>query len=92
MRLLLIGCTGLVGRGLIPVLQAAGHQLTLVSRRPSPAAFPAEIAKSLQWIQADPVLASSWAASTPLHDALNASDGVVNLAGELASHSDLALL
>ena len=82
MRLLLIGCTGLVGRGLIPVLQAAGHQLTLVSRRPSPAAFPAETAKSLQWIQADPAAESSWAASTPLRDALAASDGVVNLAGE----------
>ena len=71
MRLLLIGCTGLVGRGLIPVLQAAGHQLTLVSRRVSPAAFPAEMAQGLDWIQADPALESSWAASTPLHDALS---------------------
>tara|TARA_B100000073_G_scaffold104495_1_gene83695 strand:+ start:1472 stop:2416 length:945 start_codon:yes stop_codon:yes gene_type:complete len=82
MRLLLIGCTGLVGRGLIPLLQAAGHQLTLVSRRSSPAALPPEVAKSLQWIQADPAAASSWAPSMPLHDALAASDGVVNLAGE----------
>ena len=82
MRLLLIGCTGLVGRGLIPVLQAAGHQLTLVSRRASPAGFSAELAKSLQWVQADPGVESSWAPATPLHDALAASDGVVNLAGE----------
>ena len=82
MRLLLIGCTGLVGRGLIPLLQAAGHQLTLVSRRPSPAAFKADVATSLEWIQADPAAASSWAPATPLHDALAASDGVVNLAGE----------
>ena len=82
MRLLLIGCTGLVGRGLIPVLQAAGHQLTLVSRRESPAGFSAELAKSLQWVQADPGAESSWAPATPLHDALAASDGVVNLAGE----------
>ncbi len=82
MRLLLIGCTGLVGRGLIPVLQAAGHQLTLVSRRASPAGFSAELAKSLEWVQADPGVASSWAPATPLHDVLAASDGVVNLAGE----------
>ena len=82
MRLLLIGCTGLVGRGLIPVLQAAGHQLTIVSRRASPAAFPADVAGALQWIQVDPAVASSWSESTPLHDALAASDGVVNLAGE----------
>ena len=82
MRLLLIGCTGLVGRGLIPVLQAAGHQLTIVSRRVSPAAFPADVAARLQWIQVDPAMASSWSESTPLHDALAASDGVVNLAGE----------
>ena len=82
MRLLLIGCTGLVGRGLIPLLQAAGHQLTIVSRRASPAAFPSDVAGRLQWIQVDPAVTSSWSESTPLHDALAASDGVVNLAGE----------
>ena len=82
MRLLLIGCTGLVGRGLIPVLQAAGHQLTIVSRRASPAAFPSDVAGRLQWIQVDPAVTSSWSESTPLHDALAASDGAVNLAGE----------
>ena len=82
MRLLLIGCTGLVGRGLIPVLQAAGHQLTIVSRSASPAAFAADIAGRLQWIQVDPAESSNWAPSTLLHDALAASDGVVNLAGE----------
>ncbi|MFL0773339.1 MAG: NAD-dependent epimerase/dehydratase family protein, partial [Prochlorococcus sp.] len=35
MRLLLLGCTGFVGRELVPRLLAAGHQLTLVSRRPA---------------------------------------------------------
>ena len=33
MRLLLLGCTGLVGRELVPMLRQAGHQLTLVSRQ-----------------------------------------------------------
>ena len=33
MRLLLLGCTGLVGRELVPLLLAAGHTITLVSRQ-----------------------------------------------------------
>ena len=33
MRLLLFGCTGFVGRELLPLLLEAGHQLTVVSRR-----------------------------------------------------------
>ena len=33
MRLLLLGCTGLVGRELVPLLLAAGHTLTVVSRQ-----------------------------------------------------------
>ena len=33
MRLLLFGCTGFVGRELLPLLLQAGHQLTVVSRR-----------------------------------------------------------
>ncbi|MEB3241117.1 MAG: TIGR01777 family protein, partial [Synechococcus sp.] len=33
MRLLLLGCTGCVGRELVPMLQAAGHSLTVVSRQ-----------------------------------------------------------
>ena len=82
MHLLLIGCTGLVGRGLIPMLQAAGHQLTVVSRRPSPDSLRTDAGTDLTWIQADPAAASSWAPSTPLQHALAACDGVVNLAGE----------
>ena len=33
MRLLLLGCTGFVGRELVPALLESDHQLTLVSRR-----------------------------------------------------------
>jgi len=83
MRLLLIGCTGLVGRGLIPLLHEAGHQLTVVSRRSASAfGLPDGLASQLQWIQADPAAASSWASSAALTQALAACDGVVNLAGE----------
>ena len=83
MRLLLIGCTGLVGRGLIPLLHEAGHQLTVVSRRSASAVgLPDSLASQLQWIKADPAAASSWASSAALPQALAACDGVVNLAGE----------
>lgn len=83
MRLLLIGCTGLVGRGLIPLLHEAGHQLTVVSRRSASAVgLPDSLVSQLQWIKADPAAASSWASSAALPQALAACDGVVNLAGE----------
>jgi len=83
MRLLLIGCTGLVGRGLIPLLHEAGHQLTVVSRRAASAVgLPDGLVSQLQWIKADPAAASSWASSAALPQALAACDGVVNLAGE----------
>ena len=82
MRLLLIGCTGLVGRELVPCLQAAGHQLTLVSRGPAPAGFAGVEASALAWIRCNPAAAESWLPGTPLATALAAAAGVVNLAGE----------
>ena len=39
MRLLLLGCSGFVGRELVPLLLELGHELTLVSRQLQP--FPA---------------------------------------------------
>ena len=51
MKLLLLGCTGFIGRELVPLLAAAGHQLTLVSRRGNPAA---------DFIRCNPALAESW--------------------------------
>ncbi len=74
MRLLLLGCTGLVGRELVPMLRQAGHQLTLVSRqrRPDPA---------VEWLQLDPADPRSWQ-DQALLQALAQAEGVVNLAGE----------
>lgn len=81
MRLLLLGCTGLVGRELVPTLLEAGHQLTLVSRR---ACASVSWAKDLEldWVQVDPAQASSWDQGSALQQALTTADGVVNLAGE----------
>ena len=75
MRLLLLGCTGLVGRELVPQLLAAGHTLTVVSRQH----------RQLQdctCVQADPSEPESWAAGSALQQALGQAEGVVNLAGE----------
>ena len=81
MRLLLFGCTGFVGRELLPLLLQAGHQLTVVSRRLA-RGYDAERADGrLTWMQFDPSNSSTWA-DAGLLDALNQADAVVNLAGE----------
>ena len=80
MRLLLIGCTGFVGRALVPALLQRGHTLTVLSRRANP--LPALAgAAGLTLLKGDPALAASWQ-DPALQAALAAADGVVNLAGE----------
>lgn len=79
MKLLLLGCSGFVGRELVPYLLQLGHSLTLVSRQANP--FPALAGERLQVLQLNPADPQSWR-----HDgllaALAAAEGVVNLAGE----------
>ncbi|MEB3333885.1 MAG: TIGR01777 family oxidoreductase [Cyanobacteriota bacterium] len=79
MRLLLLGCSGFVGRELVPFLLNLGHELTLVSRRRQP--FPHLEGGRLHCLQLDPSDPSSWE-SPQLRNALAAAEGVVNLAGE----------
>lgn len=78
MRLLLLGCSGFIGRELVPWLLDEGHELTLVSRRSQP--FPA-LADRLVCLTLDPAQPASWRQSQLLA-ALESADGVVNLAGE----------
>ena len=81
MRLLLLGCTGFVGRELVPQLLQAGHQISLVSRR-LPRGYDSERDEGrINYIQIDPSQSSSWL-TEPLINALADADGVVNLAGE----------
>ena len=75
MRLLLLGCTGLVGRELVPLLLAAGHTITLVSRQQRQLA-------GVSCLQVDPSQPESWTAGSELQRALEQAEGVVNLAGE----------
>jgi uncharacterized protein (TIGR01777 family) len=78
-RILLVGCSGFVGRALVPLLLEQGHRLTLVSRSARP--LPALDHPQLQRLQADPAQASSWQ-QAELQQALAAAEAVVNLAGE----------
>jgi uncharacterized protein (TIGR01777 family) len=78
-RILLVGCSGFVGRALVPLLLEQGHRLTLVSRSARP--LPALDHPQLQRLQADPAQAASWQ-QTELQQALAAAEAVVNLAGE----------
>ena len=79
MRLLLLGCSGFVGRELVPHLLELGHEITLVSRRSPPLPGPEE--GRLTRLQADPADPASWQRDD-LRQALAAAEGVVNLAGE----------
>lgn len=79
MRLLLLGCSGFVGRELVPFLLDLGHHLTLVSRQSQP--FPGLEGDRLRCLQLDPADPASWA-SADLLGALSAAEGVVNLVGE----------
>jgi uncharacterized protein len=79
MRLLLLGCSGFVGRELVPYLLELGHELTLVSRQTQP--FPALVSERLSTLQLDPAQQASWQ-HEGLVQALAAAEGVVNLAGE----------
>ena len=81
MRLLLLGCTGFVGRELVPTLLKQGHQLTLISRRMARGYEAERASGDLTWLQLDPASATSWQDATLL-EALNQADAVVNLTGE----------
>ena len=79
LRLLLLGCSGFVGRELVPFLLGLGHELTLVSRRSNP--FPQLSSERFSCLQLDPADPASWQ-HDQLDAALRGAEGVVNLAGE----------
>jgi hypothetical protein len=78
-RLLLLGCSGFVGRELVPFLLELGHQLVVVSRRAEP--FPDRGGGQLICLRCDPADPASWQRDD-LRRELAAVDGVVNLVGE----------
>lgn len=79
MRLLLLGCSGFVGRELVPFLLNLGHVLTLVSRQRQP--FAQLEGDRLRCLRLDPADPASWE-DADLRAALAEAEGVINLAGE----------
>ena len=79
MRLLLLGCTGFIGRELVPHLLGLGHELTVVSRRAEP--LPPPLLERVRLLQLDCSRQASWDRDD-LRTVLAGAEGVVNLAGE----------
>ncbi len=82
MRLFLIGCTGFVGRQLVPNLLKAGHELTLISRKKLKN-IDSQVKEQNQvtLLQLDPSNPKSWE-TTPILKALSEAEGIINFAGE----------
>ena len=82
MRIFLLGCTGFIGRELVPKLLNHGHHLTIVSRKKAED-FSKQLPSSdhLTWLQCNPAIQGNWTQNT-LRDALSKAEGVINLAGE----------
>ena len=82
MRLLMIGCTGFIGRELVPQLLSHGHHLTIISRKKAEDSTK-ELPSSthLTRLQFNPADQSNWEQET-LIEALAKAEGVINLVGE----------
>tara|TARA_Y100001968_G_scaffold102679_1_gene92628 strand:+ start:320 stop:1252 length:933 start_codon:yes stop_codon:yes gene_type:complete len=81
MRLLLIGCSGFIGSELLPRLLNAGHELTIISRKPPSKFNKQPKSQNICFLQADPSKRSTWNESQIIQQ-LTDIDGIINLAGE----------
>ncbi|WP_320673544.1 TIGR01777 family oxidoreductase [Prochlorococcus sp. MIT 1341] len=81
MRLLLLGCTGFIGRELVPRLLEDGHTGILVSRKEAPGFASKENSDKLVNLRIDPSKPINWEKDSLLRG-LEESDGVINLVGE----------
>ena len=73
MRLFTTGCTGFVGHGLVPALEAAGHELILATRHPDRAR---RLSSKARLVVADTRQPGPW------QKHVATAEGVINLAGE----------
>ena len=81
MKLLLLGCTGLIGCELVPLLQKKGHELTIISRQKFKNLDLGIKGNKINYIQLDPSILNNWS-NVNLLEELKSSEGVINLAGE----------
>jgi len=81
MKLLLTGCTGFIGRELIPLLVNEGHDLTVISRQSKEKLRIKANNSTLRIIQMNPTESSDWE-KEEIRSSLKSCEGVINLAGE----------
>jgi len=81
MKLLLTGCTGFIGRELIPLLIREGHNLTVISRQSKEKLKAIANDQSISVIKMNPAESSSWN-KEEIQNSLKSCEGVINLAGE----------
>ena len=81
MKLLLTGCTGFIGRELIPLLIKEGHSLTVISRQTKGRLNTIVNDSRIKVIQMNPAESSSWD-KEEIQNSLKSCEGVINLAGE----------
>ena len=81
MRLLLLGCTGFVGKELVPALLKEGHEISIVSRKTiNNLKLDLDLNK-VQYIKLDLSRKQNWK-NENLLNILKESDGIINLVGE----------
>ena len=81
MKLLLTGCTGFIGRELIPLLIKEGHSLTVISRQSKDNLKKLANNSKIKFIKMNTIDSSSWN-SEEVQNSLKSCEGVINLAGE----------
>ena len=81
MKLLLTGCTGFIGRELIPLLIKEGHSLTVISRQSKEKLKAIAHEQRINFIKMNPAESSSWN-KEEIQDSLKSCEGIINLAGE----------
>ena len=81
MKLLLTGCTGFIGRELIPLLSKEGHSLTVLSRQSTESLKHFANNSKIKFIKMNPAESSYWS-KEEVQKSLQSCDGVINLAGE----------
>ena len=81
MRLLLLGCTGFVGKELLTTLLEEGHNISVVSRKSIDRLNLKTILSDLNFIKTDLSKEQNWKDEN-LINVLKDSDGIINLIGE----------
>ena len=81
MKLLLTGCTGFIGKELIPLLLKDGHRLIVISRQPKQELTKIANKSDLEILKMNPAESSEWEHEA-IRNSINSIEGVINLAGE----------